>query len=63
LFSRQAAEIKRQPAVRSLADEQGVAADVAAELGRGRPVVEVADDGEPIPAMMASLLHPSGDTA
>src|SRR5215212_2825555 len=40
LFSRRGAEIGRKSSVRSLADEQGVAADVAAELGRGKPVVE-----------------------
>jgi hypothetical protein len=48
LFSRQAAEIERQPAVRSLADEQGVAADVAAELDRGELVVALlADSSRP----------------
>src|SRR5215213_822500 len=45
LFSREAAEVERISPIRSLADEQGVAADVAAELDRGEPVVALLADG------------------
>src|ERR687893_92167 len=45
LFSRKTAEIERQSSVRSLTNEQGVAAEIAAELDRGELVVALLADG------------------
>jgi hypothetical protein len=44
LFSRKTAEIERQSSVRSLTNEQGVAAEIAAELDRGELVVALLAD-------------------